>query len=375
MIIKRNLQEKLDKSLFKGKVVVLYGARQVGKTTLLKEIQKKYSDSLYFNCDEPDIRESLTNKTSTELKAMFGDKKLVILDEAQRVENIGLTLKLLVDNFKDIQVIASGSSSFDLSNKIVEPLTGRKNEFFLYPLSVGELKQTYSSLEIQRLLEQRIIYGMYPEVVFSAEDERLTKLKELARSYAYKDILQYEGIHNPEILEKLLQALALQIGNEVSYNELGRMLGINRITVGKYVDILKKAFIIFDLRPFSNNPRKELAKLRKIYFYDTGIRNALINNFNPVNLRNDIGQMWENFWISEKIKNNNENNIDVKNYFWRSYSKQEIDYVEEASENISGFECKWSNEKVNKKMPSEWLELYPKAGYQVVTPERFIQSL
>jgi len=375
MIIKRNLQEKLDKSLFKGKVVVLYGARQVGKTTLLKEIQKKYSDSLYFNCDEPDIRESLTNKTSTELKAMFGDKKLVILDEAQRVENIGLTLKLLVDNFKDIQVIASGSSSFDLSNKIVEPLTGRKNEFFLYPLSVGELKQTYSSLEIQRLLEQRIIYGMYPEVVFSAEDERLTKLKELARSYAYKDILQYEGIHNPEILEKLLQALALQIGNEVSYNELGRMLGINRITVGKYVDILKKAFIIFDLRPFSNNPRKELAKLRKIYFYDTGIRNALINNFNPVNLRNDIGQMWENFWISEKIKNNNENNIDVKNYFWRSYSKQEIDYVEEVNGNIAGFECKWSNEKVNKKTPSDWAELYPKADYQIITPERFIQSL
>jgi len=375
MIIKRNLQDKLEKSLFKGKVVVLYGARQVGKTTLLKELQKKYSDSLYFNCDEPDTRESFTNKTSTEMKAMFGDKKLVILDEAQRVENIGLTLKLLVDNFKDLQIIASGSSSFDLSNKIVEPLTGRKYEFFLYPLSVGELKQAYSSLEIQRLLEQRILYGMYPEVVFSSEEERLTKLKELARSYAYKDILQYEGIHNPEILEKLLQALALQIGNEVSYNELGRMLGINRITVGKYIDILKKAFIIFDLRPFSNNPRKELAKLRKIYFYDTGIRNALINNFNPINLRNDIGQMWENFWISEKIKNNNENNIDVKNYFWRSYSKQEIDYVEEASGNISGFECKWSNEKVNKKTPSEWVELYPKAGYQVITPERFIQSL
>jgi len=375
MIIKRNLQDKLEKSLFKGKVVVLYGARQVGKTTLLKEIQKKYPDSLYYNCDEPDIRESFANKTSTELKAMFGNKKLVILDEAQRVENIGLTLKLLADNFKDIQVIASGSSSFDLSNKIVEPLTGRKFEYYLFPLSAGELKQIYSATEIKRLLEQRMIYGMYPEVVFSSEEDRTQKLKELARSYAYKDILQYEGIRSPEILEKLLQALALQMGYEVSYNELGRMLGINRITVGKYVDILKKAFIIFDLRPFSNNPRKELAKLRKIYFYDTGIRNALINNFNPLNLRNDVGQLWESFWINEKIKDNNEKGIDVKSYFWRSYSKQEIDYVEDIGGNLCGFECKWSSEKANKKIPSDWLELYPNAGYKVVTPDDFVQSL
>ena len=288
--------------MFKGKVIVIYGARQVGKTTLIEQIRKKYpTDSVYLNCDEPDVRLSLTNITSTALKKFIGDKKLVFIDEAQRVENIGLTLKLAVDNMPEIQVVATGSSSFELSNKIVEPLTGRKYEFFLYPLSMRELAQNYSAVELSRLLEQRIIFGMYPAVAQGAGDAGET-IKNVARSYSYKDVLNYSGIRNPEVLEKLLQALALQLGSEVSYSELSRLVGVNRITVQNYINILEQAFIIYKLRPYSRNRRKELGKLHKVYFFDTGMRNALINNLNPAPLRADIGALWENCWINERIK-------------------------------------------------------------------------
>jgi len=372
MIIERKMQGKIEQSLFNGKVIVLYGARQVGKTTLLRAIEKKYPlDSVYFNCDEPDIRLAFSNTTSTAIKSFIGNKKLILLDEAQRVENIGLTLKLLVDNFPKTQVIATGSSSFDLSNKIVEPLTGRKYEFYLYPFSLEELEQQYSKLELRRLLDQRMIFGMYPEVVENADEVENT-VKNLARSYSYKDVLQYDGIRNPEVLEKLLQAVALQIGNEVSYNELGRLVGINRITVNNYLNILEKAFIIFRLRPLSRNPRKELARHHKIYFYDTGIRNALINNFNPLSLRADTGVLWENFWIAERIKNNSNYERDVKMYFWRTYSQQEIDFVEEKGESLSGFECKWNDDK-KYKAPSNWQDSYPAASFDIATPNKLFE--
>lgn len=369
MLVKRSIQKNIEKALFKGKVVIIYGARQVGKTTLVTEILKQYPEqSEYFNCDEPDIRESFTDKTSTELKALIGEKKLVVLDEAQRVKNIGLTLKLLVDTFPNIQVVATGSSSFDLSNEITEPLTGRKVEFFLYPLSLKELGGIYSPLEIGRLLERRMIFGMYPEIVNDGSESE-GKLKALARSYAYKDILQYEKIKNPEVLEKLLQALALQVGNEVSYNELAGLVGVDKNTVANYIRILEQAFIIFRLSPWSRNLRNELKKLRKIYFYDTGIRNALINNLNPLHLRQDGGALWENFMLSERMKYDQMRDRDVNRYFWRTLAKQEIDYIEEYQGKLAGFEFKWS--KRSFKPPKAFLEAYPGSIVRLVNKENY----
>lgn len=365
----RKSQPLIESSLFKGKVVIIYGARQVGKTTLVKEIQKKYPEnSVYLNCDEIDVREALTNKTSTQLKSYLGNKKLVIIDEAQRVANIGLTLKLLVDNFPATQVLATGSSSFDLSNEISEPLTGRKREFFLYPLSLSELRGTHSSLEINRIMEQRIIFGQYPAVVNAGiESEQI--LKEITRSYLYKDIIQYQGIRNHEAIEKLLQALALQIGNEVSYNELAKLIGIDKKTVENYVRILEQAFIIFTLRPYSTNVRNELKRLRKIYFYDTGLRNAIINNLNPLELRQDAGALWENFLLSERLKINSEKSLDPQLYFWRTQTGQEVDYLELVGGKIAGFEFKLTkNQTRNLKT---FLETYPHATLTVINRENY----
>lgn len=369
MIIKRTIQKLVEKALFKNKIVIIYGARQVGKTTLVKEIQKKYKkDASYFNCDEPDVRQALTDKTSTELKEFLGNKKLIIIDEAQRVKNIGLTLKLLIDNFPKTQIIATGSSSFDLSNKIAEPLTGRKNEFYLYPFSLEELKQKYSKLELNRLIEKRMIFGMYPEIVITRENKE-KKLKDIAQSYAYKDVLQYQNIKNPEILEKLLKALALQIGNEVSYNELASTVGIDKNTVSNYIQILEKAFIIFRLRPFSKNLRTELTKLRKIYFYDNGLRNALINNLNPLDLRQDTGALWENFIIGERIKYNNNYRLSKNIYFWRTTDKQEIDFLEEFKGRLYAFEFKWKKDNLRK--PKAFADNYPKAKFGIINRDNY----
>lgn len=368
-MIYRTIQKNIESALFKGKVVIVYGARQVGKTTLVKEIQKKYAeDSRYLNCDEPDIKSALEGKTSTEIKSFLGRKKLIILDEAQRIKNIGLTLKLVADNFPNTQVIATGSSSFELSNKISESLTGRKYEFFLYPFSLEELKIIYSEIEIKRLMEERLIFGLYPEIVLG-EDEKQKKIKNLARSYSYKDILQYQNIKNPEILEKLLQALALQIGNEVSYNELSALVGVSKNTVESYLRILEQAFIIFRIGPFSRNLRNELKKLRKIYFYDIGIRNALINNFNPLNLRSDVGALWENFLIAERMKLLNNHEIDAKGYFWRTRQRQEIDYLEEREGKISGFEFKWSKDKFT--IPQAFKKAYPENEVKIINKNNF----
>ena len=367
--IKRQIQDKVEKVLFKGKIVVIYGARQVGKTTFVKEIQKKYFfSSVYLNCDEIDIRQALADKTSTELKSFFGGKRLVIIDEAQRVKNIGITLKLIADNFPEIQVIATGSSSFDLSNEISEPLTGRKEEFYLSPFSLEELENKYSPIEMERLLEERMIFGMYPGVV-TDENNKKQILTELAKSYSYKDILQYERIKNPDVLEKLLQALALQIGSEVSYNELASLLGVNKKTVENYVQILEKAFIIFRLKPFSRNLRNEIRKLRKIYFWDTGIRNALINNLNPLHLRQDTGSLWENFIISERLKRNSNYSIETGFYFWRTRQRQEIDYLEEIGGKISGYEIKWKAGSFRK--PAIFLKTYAGSDVFLISRENY----
>jgi uncharacterized protein len=373
MVIKRHIQKITASRLFKGKAVIIYGARQVGKTTLIKEIQKDYEgSSAYFSCDEPDIREALTEKTSTELKSFIGNKRLVLIDEAQRIKNIGITLKLIIDNYPDIQVIATGSSSFDLSNQISEPLTGRKYEFQLFPFSIAELKQVYTEIEIERLLDNRMVMGMYPDIVMKS-DEAEEILRDITKSYLYKDVLQFQYIRNPDILNKLLQALALQVGNEVSYNELAGILKIDKKTVSNYITILEKAFIIFRLNPFSRNLRNELKKLRKIYFVDTGIRNALINNLNPMKLRQDTGGLWENFLISERMKIFSNSGKVINFYFWRTHQQQEIDLIEEEGGKIRGYELKQNRKSY--KVPKAFLDAYPDLEVDLVNRSNYKEFL
>lgn len=369
-MINREIQSSIESNLFKGKLIIIYGARQVGKTTLLKKIGEKFEgQSIYINCDEPDIRELLTDVTSTQLKNLVGNKKLVLIDESQRVKNIGITLKLFVDQVKEVQVIATGSSAFELSNIINEPLTGRKYEYHLYPISIRELNQNLSWLEVNRLLEERIIYGMYPEIILNPSEKK-PLLKEITRSYLFKDILSYEGIRKPEILEKLLIALAAQIGSEVSHNELANTVGIDKDTITKYIDILEKAFIVFKLPPFSKNLRTEITKMRKIYFYDTGIRNALITNFNSLQSRNDKGSLWENFMISEKLKMNQAVGIDVKSFFWRTSQQQEIDYIEDIDGNLHTYEFTF-NEKKKKQISKTFLNAYKTMSDTIVNNKNY----
>ncbi len=368
-LIKRKIQDQIEAKLFSGKAIIIYGPRQVGKTTLAHELIRPYGkDALYLNCDEPDVRRKLTDKTSTELLAPIGPKKVVVLDEAQRVRNIGLTIKLLVDSTPRLQIIATGSSSFELSNRIAEPLTGRAWEFRLYPLSMEEVRDTRSRIEAERHIEHSLIFGMYPEVVLKphiAEDI----IRTIAKNYLYKDVLEYQKIKNPEVLEKLLEALAIQIGNEVSFTELASLLGIDKKTVSSYVRILEQAFIVFSLRPFSRNRRKELSKLHKIYFYDMGIRNALLNNFNPLTIRTDIGALWENFLISERVKYHANRGASVNLHFWRTWDGVEIDLIEEARGNLSAYEMKWSPRY--KKIPRTWATYYPDASYQLIHKENY----
>ena len=369
-MIKREIQASIESKLFKGKLVIIYGARQVGKTTLIKKIGEKFENkSFYLNCDEPDIRGLLTDATSTQLKNLAGQKKLILIDEAQRVKNIGITLKLFVDQLKDVQVIATGSSAFELSNIINEPLTGRKYEYHLFPISMRELSSDFGWLEANRLLEERIIFGMYPEIILNP-NEKKSLLKEITRSYLFKDILSYEGIRKPEILEKLLIALAAQIGSEVSYNELSNTVGIDKDTITKYIDILEKAFIVFRLNPFSKNLRTEITKMRKIYFYDTGVRNALISNFNSLESRNDKGALWENFMISEKLKMNQALGIDVKSYFWRTSQQQEIDYIEDIDSNLHTYEFTF-NEKKKKQISKTFLNAYKTNSDEIVNNKNY----
>ncbi len=284
IILRRKLQDKIESLLFKGKVIIIYGPGQVGKTTLIKEIGKKYPDvSLYLNCDEPDIRE-IFSKSATEIKNFIGNKRILFIDEAQRIKDVGLRLKILVDSFPDIQIVATGSSSFELSQGMVKPLTVRSYDFVIYPFSIGELFSIYSEIEVRRLVDFFLIYGMYPEIVLKAENRELN-LKNLAKSYSYKDVLNFDRIKNPEVIQKLLQVLALQVGNEVSYNEVSDMVGVDKNTVASYVDILEKAFIIKRIGSFSRNLRNEIKKMKKIYFIDNGIRNAIINNLNDVSLK------------------------------------------------------------------------------------------
>jgi len=374
LMINRAHENTIRKKLFQGKTIILLGPRQSGKTTLLQKICNEDDVSLkWFNADEPDIREMLSNTTSTRLKNLIGNNSLVVIDEAQRIENIGLTLKLIHDNYPSIQLIASGSSSFELANLINEPMTGRKWEFFLYPLSVAELSDHNGILEESRLLEDRLIFGCYPDVV-NHQQERKDILVQLTDSYLYKDILTWENLKKPMKLENLLRALAFQIGSEVSYNELGKICGLDSQTVERYIDLLEKSFIVFRLGALSRNLRNEIKKSRKIYFFDLGIRNSIINNFNELSLRNDKGQLWENFLVAERLKHNHYRNIHVNSYFWRTHYQQEIDYIEERDGKLYAFEFKWSDSQ-KKKLPSSFRQAYPNSDFQLISKENYIDFL
>ena len=372
MIVERTILKRIERYLFKGKIIAIYGARQVGKTTLVKELIKKFpDDSIYLNCDEPDIRSLLSNKTSTELRFVIGDKKLVVIDEAQRVKDIGITLKLMVDNFPEKQIVVTGSSTFELTGEIEEPLTGRKIDFILFPFSLEEISQVYSPLEIKRILPKFLVFGMYPEVVLKPELSR-ELLRSIAYSYAFKDIFKLYQIRNPEVLEKLLQALALQLGAEVSYNELSSLVGVDKNTVANYIRILEQAFIVFKLPPLSRNLRNELKKLRKVFFYDVGVRNAYINNFNPIDLRDDVGKLWENFVIMERMKLLFNHGLNANFYFWRR-NKKEIDLIEEREGKLYAYEIKWRKPKV--RLPRVFQEAYPNSQFSVITRDNFLEFL
>lgn len=364
-MIKRAISEVIKRRLFKGKAILLFGPRQTGKSTLIADILNG-QDHLYLNGDDADVREILTNTTATKLKAIAGEKKIIFIDEAQRVSNIGITIKLFTDQIKDIQIIATGSSAFELSSQVNEPLTGRKYEFTLYPLSFSELVQYHGLIDEKRLIEQRLIYGYYPEIVIKVGEET-ELLKLLAGSYLYKDLLMLEQVKKPLIFEKILKALALQIGHEVSYEELGQMVNSDSKTVDKYIDLLEQAFVVFRLPALNRNVRNEIKKGKKIYFYDCGIRNAIINNFKPLTSRTDVGDLWENFIIAERMKHLKYNNIDAKQYFWRTTQQQEIDLIEEFDDEFSAYEFKWS--KVGKKrFPETFTDNYKTSKTSVITP-------
>jgi hypothetical protein len=369
MIIKRTIQEQMEKDLFKGKILVLYGARQVGKTTLVKEILKNYPEnSVYLTADDPQVRNAFTDVSIKELETTLAGRRLIVLDEAQRIKNIGITLKLAVDTFPNTQIIATGSSSFDLSNQIMEPLTGRVYEFHLYPFSAEEINFLYNPIEMKTLYQERMIYGMYPSVVLRKE-EAVETLSTLAGGYLYKDVLAFDHIRRSDIIEKLLQSLALQIGQEVSFNELARALGISRQTVENYVRILEQAFIIFRLQPLSRNLRKEIHKMRKIYFYDLGVRNALIGNLNPIDTRQDVGALWENFLVTERMKYLGNRGEKPLRYFWRTKDQQEIDYLEDSGGEIHGFEFKWGDKKA--KLPKIFSEAYKGSTLETINRDTF----
>jgi predicted AAA+ superfamily ATPase len=366
-VINRSLKDIISRKLGKGKAIIITGARQTGKTTLLKLMFSGMPDSLWLNADEPDIRALFEEPSSTRFKALFGGKSMVIVDEAQRIRNIGLKLKLITDQIPEIQLVVTGSSSFELANEINEPLTGRKWEYHLFPLSFGELVAHHGFLEEKRLLPHRLVYGYYPEVVCNPGQEK-DLLKQLSDSYLYKDILMMEGIKKPEKLVRLLQLLAFQIGNEVSYNELGINLDLDNQTVERYIQLLEKTYVIFRLGSFSRNLRKELKRARKIYFFDNGIRNSLIANFNPPELRNDTGAIWENFILSERQKYIHYSGIWANKYFWRTHDQQEIDYLEERDGNLVAYEFKWKARK-NKKIPGAFMESYPGSQSALITPD------
>jgi uncharacterized protein len=370
MAISRIIQDRLAQFCYQGFAIVLIGARQVGKTTLAKalaaNLQKKY---VYFNCDEVDVKRSFEQSNSTSLSNLLGDNDLIIIDEAQRVENIGIIAKIIVDNFRDKQLLLTGSSALEIANTIHEPLTGRHITFNLYPFSYKEIYAYSNTIEMRRQLAWHLVYGCYPKVVVKKATAEI-QLKNLANDYLYKDVLAWKDIRKPDLLNKLVYLLALQMGREVSLNELSIKLQVSTNTVENYIDLLEKSFVLYRLSAYSTNERKEVTKMKKIYFWDNGIRNAILGNFNSIENRTDIGALWENFIITERLKMNHYNASNAKSFFWRSKQQQEIDYVEWQNDNLLGYEFKWSATAKGKPTKA-FTNMYPSAEVSIVHNENY----
>ena len=376
MVIKRAVLDKIKAKLEKGKVVVLYGPRRVGKTFVLKQLEKQLQGKetiAYFQGDRLVVREMFSALSPEKMLDLIGaGTSLVILDEAQKIPLIGENLKLLVDTYPDLKIIASGSASFELASKIGEPLTGRKKTILLYPVWSQEIKETFSTQYLLETLEDRLIFGSYPEVVLkTGRSEKIEYLFELVDSYLLKDILELENVRKPKKLLDLLALLAFQVGKEVSISELADALELAKGTVERYLDLFEKSFILVNIRGFSRNLRKEITKNSRWYFWDLGIRNAVINNFNPVSLRDDVGALWENFLVIERLKKQAYSGIFARNFFWRTWDQQEIDWVEEREGKLFGYEFKWRKRKT--KVPAAWRKAYPKALWKVINRDNFLE--
>jgi len=372
--IRRAIEESIIKKLQPNKVVVLLGARRVGKTLLLNYLIENsiHEPYVFFNGEDMAVQALLAQRTAENYKRLLGDKKLLIVDEAQKVEGIGQILKLMVDSIEGLKVIATGSSVFDLANKLGEPLTGRKYTFKLFPLAQMEYSTNESMVQTRAKLEERLIYGCYPELVhLPSNQEKATYLNEMADAYLLKDILEFDGIRNSDKMFDLLRLIAFQIGKEISLDELGRQLAMSRNTVEKYLDLLSKVFVIYKLPGFSRNLRSEITKTNRWYFYDNGIRNALIRNFNPLSIRNDAGELWENYVLAERVKYQSYTNKQMTNFFWRTYEQQEIDWIEESGGKLMAYEIKWNPAKTVR-VPPAWTKAYPESSFQVIHPENYL---
>jgi uncharacterized protein len=357
----------IENSLEKNKAVIIYGPRQVGKTTLVKDFlshtKLKYK---MFSGDQLDFVNNFSKCDLELIKKMLGDAQLLVIDEAQKIENIGTAIKLIVDNIFDIYVITTGSSSFDLANATDEPLTGRKNLLTLYPIALLELSKIYTQYELEKNLREYLIYGTYPNIItYKTNEQKQNRINEIKDAYLIKDVLEFHGIKKSQVVLNLLKLLAFQLGSEVSTVELGRALGLDHKTILRYLELLEKSFVIFKLTGFSRNLRKEVSKMNKYYFYDLGIRNALISNFNDLDNRDDIGRLWENFLMIERMKRNSYKKISVNYYFWRTYDQKEIDLIEERGGKLYGYEFKWKQDK-KIKPPSDWLSSYKNASYEII---------
>jgi predicted AAA+ superfamily ATPase len=373
-MIKRTLEKVLKNKVDYKKAIVVLGPRQVGKTTLITEIASSLAeDYLYINGDDPSIRLAWNDPSQAFINNYIGTYKVIVIDEAQRLENIGLSAKMIIDAKKDIQLFLSGSSSLEIASKVNEPLTGRKWEYRLYPLSWAEIKDHFSFAKTIPRLDDFLVTGMYPEVITNPQNAKEI-LTNLAGSYLYKDILELGGVRRPDILLKLLQALAWQVGNEVSYNELAQTVGADKATVSDYIDLLEKAFVVFRLDPFARNLRNEISSTRKIYFYDNGVRNTIINNFAPASQRSDIGALWENFIISERKKQLAYNGFYGNTYFWRNTAQAEIDYIEEQDGKIFAYEFKW-NPKAKVRFPKAFLTEYHPPTTQAIHRDNYWEWL
>lgn len=365
-MIERSLNAAINGKLHRGKAIILVGARQTGKTTLIRQILKN-QPHLFLNGDDPSVRTMLSGANTEQIRRILGSHRIAFLDEAQRIPGIGLTLKIITDQFPQVQLLVSGSSSFDMAQELNEPLTGRKWEYTLFPISWGEFENHVGYVQAEQTLEARLLFGSYPEIVSTPGEEK-ERLQQLAGSYLYRDILAYAGIRKPEVLDRLLQALALQIGSEVNFNELAQTTGMNKGTVASYIDILEKGSIIFRLNSFARNLRNEIKRNRKVYFFDNGVRNTIIGNFQPLELRPDKGALWENFLVSERLKLNMYRNTGARMYFWRTRQQQEIDYVEEVDGQVTAWEFKWQRRPA--RISSSFLTAY-QADARVVHRENF----